>query len=99
MIKFTIRQLTYLTQTAQQGGIAQAARHLNVSAAAIASAIDKLEAVTKLTLFDRFPAQGMPAHTVIADVAAIWANMGRHMSAGVRVGPNHIIPHMFYSAH
>ena len=59
MIKFTLRQLTYLTQTAQQGGISQAGRQLNVSPAAIASGIDKLEAVTGLTLFDRFPAQGM----------------------------------------
>ena len=59
MVRFTLRQLTYLSETARQGGIAQAARHLNVSAAGIASAIDKLEAVTGLTLFDRFPAQGM----------------------------------------
>ncbi|MBQ4827544.1 LysR family transcriptional regulator [Leisingera sp. HS039] len=59
MVRFTLRQLTYLTETARQGGIAQAARQLNVSAAAIASALDKLEAATGLTLFDRFPAQGM----------------------------------------
>jgi DNA-binding transcriptional LysR family regulator len=59
MVRFTLRQLTYLSETARHGGIAQAARHLNVSAAAIAAAIDKLEAVIGLTLFDRFPAQGM----------------------------------------
>ncbi|WP_291733408.1 LysR family transcriptional regulator [Leisingera sp. F5] len=59
MLRFTLRQLTYLSETARQGGIAQAARQLNVSAAAIASALDKLEAATGLTLFDRFPAQGM----------------------------------------
>ncbi|UWR47307.1 LysR family transcriptional regulator [Phaeobacter inhibens] len=59
MVRFTLRQLTYLTETARQGGIAQAARQLNVSAAAVASALDKLEAATGLTLFDRFPAQGM----------------------------------------
>ncbi|MBY6141332.1 LysR family transcriptional regulator [Leisingera daeponensis] len=41
------------------GGIAPAARNLNVSAAAVSSALDKLEAVTGLTLFDRFPARGM----------------------------------------
>lgn len=59
MVRFTLRQLTYLSETARQGGIAQAARRLNVSAAAISSALDKLEATTGLTLFDRFPAQGM----------------------------------------
>ena len=59
MVRFTLRQLTYLSETARQGGIAQAARQLSVSAAAIASALDKLEAATGLTLFDRFPAQGM----------------------------------------
>ncbi len=59
MVRFTLRQLTYLSETARQGGIAQAARRLNISAATIASSLDKLEAVTGLTLFDRFPAQGM----------------------------------------
>lgn len=59
MVRYTFRQLSFLTETARRGGIAQAARHLNVSAAAIASAIDKLEGATGLSLFDRFPAQGM----------------------------------------
>ena len=58
-IRFTLRQLTFFAETARSGGIAPAARQLNVSAAAIASGIDKLEAITGLTLFDRFPAQGM----------------------------------------
>ncbi|MEH6520017.1 LysR family transcriptional regulator [Sulfitobacter sp.] len=105
MIKFTIRQLTYLTQTAQQGGIAQAARHLNVSAAAIASAIDKLEAVTKLTLFDRFPAQGMrltrageefsaQATALLAQAAALEHNAA-DLVAGrtgtIRIGTHHAL--------
>lgn len=59
MIRFTLRQLSFFAETARCGGIAQAARNLNVSAAAISSAIDKLEDVTGLTLFDRFPARGM----------------------------------------
>ncbi|WP_298852003.1 LysR family transcriptional regulator [uncultured Ruegeria sp.] len=59
MVRYTLRQLAYLSETARQGGIAQAARHLNVSAAAIASALDKLENTTGLKLFNRFPAQGM----------------------------------------
>lgn len=59
MVRFTLRQLAFLKETARTGGIAAAARQLNVSAAAISSALDKLEDVTNLTLFDRFPARGM----------------------------------------
>lgn len=59
MYNFTLRQLIFLSEVSRCGGIAQASRHLNVSAAAISSAIDKLEATTRVTLFDRFPAQGM----------------------------------------
>ena len=59
MVRFTLRQLSFVSETARLGGIAQAARHLHVSPPAIASAIDKLEGITRLTLFDRFPAQGM----------------------------------------
>ena len=59
MIRFSLRQLTFLSETARCGGIAPAARNLNISPAAISAALDKLEAVTGLTLFDRFPARGM----------------------------------------
>ncbi|OBY25470.1 LysR family transcriptional regulator [Leisingera sp. JC1] len=59
MVRFSLRQLAFLSETARCGGIAPAARNLNVSAAAVSSALDKLEAVTGLTLFDRFPARGM----------------------------------------
>ncbi|PSL22135.1 LysR family transcriptional regulator [Shimia abyssi] len=59
MVRFSLRQLAFLAETADCGGIAPAARNLNVSPAAISSAIDKLEAVTGVTLFDRFPARGM----------------------------------------
>lgn len=59
MVRFTLRQLSFVSETARLGGIAQAARHLHVSPPAIASSIDKLETMTGLTLFDRFPAQGM----------------------------------------
>lgn len=58
-MRYTLRQLTFLIETARRGGIAPAARHLNISAAAISAALDKLEAMTGLVLFDRFPAQGM----------------------------------------
>ncbi|NRB03548.1 MAG: LysR family transcriptional regulator [Rhodobacteraceae bacterium] len=59
MVRFSLRQLAFLSETARCGGIAPAARNLNVSPAAISSALDKLEAFTGLTLFDRFPARGM----------------------------------------
>lgn len=59
MVPFTLRQLTFLAETARHGGIAQAARDINVSPAAVAAAIDKLEVATGLVLFDRFPARGM----------------------------------------
>lgn len=59
MVRFSLRQLVFLSETARCGGIAPAARNLNITPAAISSALDKLEAVTGLTLFDRFPARGM----------------------------------------
>jgi DNA-binding transcriptional LysR family regulator len=59
MVRFTLRQLSFISETARLGGIAQAARHLHVSPSAIASAIDKLESMSGLIVFDRFPAQGM----------------------------------------
>lgn len=59
MLRFTLRQLSFLSATARHGGIAQAARQLGVSAPAVASALDKLEDALGLKLFDRFPAQGL----------------------------------------
>lgn len=59
MVKFTLRQLEYFRAAVRTGGIAQAARSLNVSNAAVASAIGKLEDITGLILFDRFPAYGL----------------------------------------
>ena len=70
MLRYSLRQLAFLSETARRGGIAQAARHLNLSPATIASAIDKLEAMTGLTLFDRFPAQGMRLTRAGADFTA-----------------------------
>ncbi|ATF17844.1 LysR family transcriptional regulator [Phaeobacter gallaeciensis] len=67
MFQFSLRQLTFLSEVARCGGIAPAARNLNVSAAAISSALDKLEAVTGLILFDRFPARGMRLTSAGAD--------------------------------
>lgn len=56
---FTLKQIRAFQTVARHGGVAQAARVLNASAAAVAANIDNLEAVTGLRLFDRKPARGM----------------------------------------
>lgn len=58
MVRFTLRQCSYFQAVARHGGIAQAARALNVSQPSIAQALDKLEGVTGLRLFDRHHARG-----------------------------------------
>ncbi|MDT1064110.1 LysR family transcriptional regulator [Paracoccus sp. CPCC 101403] len=59
MVRFTLRQCAYFRAVAEQGGIAQAARVLNISQPSIAQALEKLEAVTGLILFDRHHARGL----------------------------------------
>lgn len=59
MVRFTLRQCTYFRTVAEQGGIAQAARVLNISQPSVAQAIDKLENLTGLVLFDRHHARGL----------------------------------------
>jgi DNA-binding transcriptional LysR family regulator len=58
MVRFTIKQCTYFVVVAEQGGIAQASRVLNISQPAVAQAIDKLESLFKFRLFDRHHARG-----------------------------------------
>ena len=59
MARFTLRQLEYVRAVAQDGGIAQAARSLNVSQPSVAQGLAKLEAVTGLSLFERHHARGV----------------------------------------
>jgi len=59
MASFTLRQLEYVSAVARDGGIAQAARSLNVSQPSVAQGLDKLEALTGLVLFDRHHARGV----------------------------------------
>jgi DNA-binding transcriptional LysR family regulator len=59
MARFTLRQLTYFSAVALHGGIAQAARALNVSQPAVAAAIDKLEDQLGIKLFHRMHARGV----------------------------------------
>lgn len=59
MVNFTLKHCAYFIAVAEHGGIAQAARVLNMSQPAIAQAIDKLEDLYGLPLFDRHHALGM----------------------------------------
>ncbi|SMO96191.1 LysR family transcriptional regulator [Paracoccus laeviglucosivorans] len=59
MVRFTLRQCSYFRAVAEHGGIAQAARVLNISQPSVAQALEKLEAVTGLILFDRHHARGL----------------------------------------
>ncbi|WP_198598412.1 LysR family transcriptional regulator [Mangrovicella endophytica] len=58
MVRYTLRQCTYFRAVAEHGGIAQAARALAISQPSVAQAIEKLEALTGLTLFERQHARG-----------------------------------------
>lgn len=59
MVRFTLRQCAYFRAVALHGGIAQAARALNISQPSVAQAIDKLEDITGLVLFQRHHARGL----------------------------------------
>ena len=58
MVKLTLKQCEYFLAIAQQGGIGQAARVLNISQPAVAQALDKLEQLSGLRLFVRHHAKG-----------------------------------------
>ena len=59
MVRFTLKQCTYFRAVAEKGGISQAARALNISQPSVSAAIDKLETMTGLTLFQRHHARGL----------------------------------------
>ncbi|WP_169544984.1 LysR family transcriptional regulator [Sneathiella aquimaris] len=59
MVRYTLKQCYYFRAVATHGGIAQAARKLSISQPAIAQAIDKLEDITGLCLFERRHAKGL----------------------------------------
>ncbi len=58
MFNITIKQCAYFNAVAEQGGIAQASRVLNISQPAVAQAIDKLEHIYGFRLFERHHARG-----------------------------------------
>ena len=59
MVRFSLRQCAYFRAVAEHGGIAQAARVLNLSQPSVAQAIDKLEDGLGLRLFHRHHARGV----------------------------------------
>jgi DNA-binding transcriptional LysR family regulator len=59
MVRYTLRQCTYFRAVAECGGIAQAARALNISQPSVAQALEKLEDLTGLVLFERHHARGL----------------------------------------
>lgn len=58
MVRFTLKQCTYFLAVVERGGIAQAARSLNISQPAVAQAIDKLEEMYGFRLLQRHHARG-----------------------------------------
>lgn len=58
MVRLTLKQCAYFIAVAQQGGIAQASRALNITQPAVAQAIDKIEHLFGLQLFERHHARG-----------------------------------------
>lgn len=58
MVKLTLKQCAYFVAVAEQGGIAQASRVLNISQPAVAQALDKLEHLFDFRLFERHHARG-----------------------------------------
>lgn len=59
MVRLTVKQWMYFVSVAQQGGIAQASRALNISQPAVAQALDKIEHQFNLQLFKRHHAKGV----------------------------------------
>lgn len=59
MVRFTLRQCAYFRAVAEHGGISQASRVLNISQPSVSQAIEKLENLTGLVLFDRHHARGL----------------------------------------
>ena len=75
MVRYTLRQCSYFRAVAEHGGIAQAARVLHVSQPSLSQALDKLEELTGLRLFDRHHARGLTltpqGRAFLAHVAAL----------------------------
>jgi len=59
MVNFTLKQCSYFLAVVDHGGIAQAARSLNISQPAVSQALDKLEDLYAFRLFDRHHARGL----------------------------------------
>lgn len=71
MVRYTLKQLAYFSAVAEQGGIAQAARDLNISQPAVAFALDKLEDMLGIKLLARHHARGVELTPEGRDVLAL----------------------------
>lgn len=58
-MRFTLRKLGYLEAALKSGSISAAAAKLHVSETSISTAIDEMELLTSLQLFERRPAKGI----------------------------------------
>ena len=58
MVRFTLKQCAYFLCVVEHGGIAQAARALNISQPAVSQALDKLEDMYGFRLLYRHHARG-----------------------------------------
>lgn len=77
MNRITLKQAASFLAVVEAGGVAQAARTVNASTAAVAAHIDNLEPATGLTLFERLPAKGM----ALTPEGAAFAPAARRMLA------------------
>ena len=87
MARFTLKQCSYFLAVAEHGGIAQAARVLNITQPAIAQALDKLEDVYGFKLLKRHHAKGTELTAegrAFADLAARLVTVADRTEAGAK---------------
>jgi len=109
MLRYSLRQLEHFLAVAESGGIAQAARRLGISPAAVAASISRLEEVLNLILFERHQARGLvltsaglefmvPAKSVVRDAGNL-QQTAQALSDGktgrLRFGCYHSLSYMF----
>ncbi len=105
MVRFTLRQCTYFLAVVDCGGIAQAARALNISQPAVSQALDKLEGAYGLKLLVRHHARGTeptPQGRAFAESARVLVDnatrvehdamsIASHLAGRIRFGCFHTI--------
>lgn len=111
MVNFTLKQCTYFLAVIDHGGIAQAARVLNITQPAISQALDKLEDMYGLRLFDRHHAKGMSVtpegrslaaicRSLVEDAESLEArakSIAAHLAGTIRFGCFHTVAPFYLS--